>query len=69
LAPERYVAIYAGEPYGAKCGTNHKHDLIPDFIVFKARSFSYDDTNEHEAAGYFDLNWQLSEKLTWVRAK
>ena len=69
LAPDRYVAIYSGETYGEKCGINHKHDLIPDFIVFSSRAFSFDGTNRHEVAGYFDMEWQLNGKLTWVRGK
>lgn len=67
LAPDHYVVVYAGKPYGEKCGINHKHDLIPDFIVFNTHSFNYDDTNEHEVAGYFGMDWQLNEKTTWVR--
>ena len=69
LAPDRYVAIYAGELYGEKCGINHKHDLIPDFIVFRGGKFNYDDTNGHEVAGYFDMHWELNERLTWVRGE
>ncbi|MBN2449333.1 MAG: prolyl oligopeptidase family serine peptidase [Lentisphaeria bacterium] len=67
LNPERYVVVYSGELYGERCGVNHKHDLIPDFLVFNTRAFSFDDTNQHEVAGFFDLNWNLSPKLTWVR--
>lgn len=66
LAPERYVAIYSGELYGKKCGINHKHDLIPDFIVFKGDQDNYDDTNQHVVAGYFDMDWKLNESLTWI---
>ena len=67
LAPEHYVSIYAGKLYGEKCGINHKHDLIPDFIVFNTKTFNYDDTNEHEVAGYFGMNWELRPESTWVR--
>lgn len=67
LNPKRYVVIYSGKPYGEKCGANHKHDLLPDFIVFSTRRFSYDDTNEHEVAGFFDMNWRLAPELTWAR--
>ena len=69
LAPDRYVAIYSGVTYGEKCGINHKHDLIPDFIVFSGRAFSFDGTNRHEVAGYFDMDWQLNGKLTWLRGE
>ena len=61
------MVIYAGEPYGQKCGNNHKHDFLPDFIVFNTRQFNYDDTNQHEVAGFFDMNWGLAPELTWVR--
>jgi len=66
LAPDKYVAVYAGEMYGAKCGINHKFDLIPDFIVFDGTQFNYDDTNRHLVAGYFDMNWELNPDLTWA---
>jgi predicted peptidase len=67
LNPKRYVVIYSGELYGEKCGNNHKHDFLPDFIVFNTRQFNYDDTNQHEVAGFFDMNWSLSPELTWIR--
>ena len=67
LAPERYVLIFSGEWYGAKCGSNHKYDLVPDFIVFNTRSFNYDDTNEHEVAGFFGMGWNLDGATTWAR--
>ncbi|MBT3376863.1 MAG: prolyl oligopeptidase family serine peptidase [Lentisphaerae bacterium] len=66
LAPNRYITIYAGELYGGKCGVNHKHDLLPDFIVFRKDTFSFDDTNEHRVAGFFNTAWQLDSDLTWV---
>ena len=69
LNPERYVLIYAGQLYGERCGINHKHDLLPDFIVFNTRHFNYDDTNQHEVAGFFGLDWKLHPELTWIRAK
>jgi poly(3-hydroxybutyrate) depolymerase len=67
LAPDHYVLIYSGVLYGQKCGINHKHDLLPDFIVFNNRNFNYDDTNEHEVAGYFGMDWELNPTSTYVR--
>jgi acetyl esterase/lipase len=67
LNPKRYVVIYSGEIYGEKCGNNHKHDFLPDFIVFNTRQFNYDDTNQHEVAGFFDMSWGFAPELTWVR--
>ncbi|NLF15994.1 MAG: prolyl oligopeptidase family serine peptidase [Lentisphaerae bacterium] len=69
LNPQRYVVVYAGALYGERCGINHKHDLLPDFIVFNTRRFNYDDTNEHEVAGFFDMAWRLAPELTWERKK
>jgi poly(3-hydroxybutyrate) depolymerase len=67
LAPDHYVLIYSGILYGEKCGINHKHDLVPDFIVFNNHTFNYDDTNQHEVAGYFGMDWDLNPKTTYVR--
>ncbi|MBM3498551.1 MAG: hypothetical protein FJX74_07745, partial [Armatimonadetes bacterium] len=33
--PDRYVLIYAGEDPGTKLGVNHKHDLQPDYLIFR----------------------------------
>jgi acetyl esterase/lipase len=66
LSPDRMVIVYAGEMYGAKCGINHKFDLIPDFLVFHAGQYSYDDTDVHAVGGYFDMNWELAPGLTWA---
>lgn len=66
LAPDRYVAVYAGEHYGARLSVNHKHDLLPDFLVFRADRFLYDETNDWVCGGFFDSRWRLSEETTWV---
>lgn len=61
----RYALVYAGEYYGERLPINHKHDLLPDFLVFTTRSFAKDDTNDAICAGFFDSNWQLDETLIW----
>lgn len=66
LAPDRYVLIYSGEWYGERLSINHKHDLLPDFIVFTTERFGRDDANEALCAGFFDMDWQLSPRLTWT---
>ena len=68
LYPQRYVLIYAGEPWGEKASVNHKHDLLPDFIVFTTRSFGRDDTNDALCAGVFGMNWELNPATTWTPA-
>ncbi|MCD6352449.1 MAG: prolyl oligopeptidase family serine peptidase [Armatimonadetes bacterium] len=66
LAPHHYVAIYAGEYYGKKLSVNHKHDLLPDFLIFRGDRFLYDDTNEWVCGGFFDSAWKLSSDTTWT---
>ncbi len=65
LSPGRYVAVYSGEYYGERLPTNHKFDLLPDFIVFTADQYDYDQTNLYNCAGFFDMDWQLSDRLMW----
>lgn len=67
LAPERYLLIYSGEYYGDRLPPNHKFDLLPDFIIFGADSYDYDEANRYICAGFFDMNWQLQESLTWCQ--
>ncbi len=67
--PEKYVLIYAGELYGRKCGINHKHDLLPDFLIFKADEFfDHDDTNKYVLGGFFDRNWQIDPSGVFCEA-
>lgn len=60
-----YVLVYAGEYYGEQLSINHKHDLLPDFLVFTTKDFGRDQANEPVCAGFFDMAWKLDEKLTW----
>lgn len=65
LNPARYVLIYAGERHGEKLSINHKHDLLPDFVVFTTKGFGRDDTNDALCAGFFGTDWQPTPALTW----
>ena len=65
LNPARYVLIYAGERHGEKLSLNHKHDLLPDFVVFTTQSFGRDETNDAVCAGFFGMHWELQPSLTW----
>jgi predicted peptidase len=63
--PDRYVLIYAGEDPGTNLGVNHKHDLLPDYFIFRAGTpYTYDDMYPHLCAGFFDLNWEFDPELT-----
>ena len=64
LAPDHYLAVYAGQYYGDRLPVNHKFDLLPDFIIFSSEAYDYDDANYYVRAGFFDMNWQLDERLT-----
>ncbi len=66
LAPHRYVLIYSGEYYGSRLPINHKHDLLPDFIVFRSDRFDYDGTDLWLCAGFFDSDWKLCPDTTWI---
>ena len=65
LAPDRYVVVNCGAPYGDKLGPNHKYDLLPDYIVYSDEP-DYDDSNAFYCAGFFDGAWQLDPKLLWT---
>jgi acetyl esterase/lipase len=62
--PNRYVLIYDGEDWGTELGMNHKHDLLPDYCIFRVGDENrYDDTYAHLCAGFFDLNWEFDPTL------
>jgi len=65
LNPDRYVLIYAGELYGRKLSINHKHDLLPDFLVFDSSRFATADAEWNVFGGWFDVDWQPSQDLAW----
>jgi pimeloyl-ACP methyl ester carboxylesterase len=64
LAPERYVLIFNGVPWGAGRTRNHKFDYLPDFTVYTADTVPAIGTNRHLAAGLFDELWRYDPKLT-----
>lgn len=65
LNPQHYVLIYSGELYGEQLSVNHKHDLLPDFIVFTTKSFGRDEANEPRCAGFFGMQWEIAKDLVW----
>ncbi|MGQ9732749.1 MAG: prolyl oligopeptidase family serine peptidase [Candidatus Zipacnadales bacterium] len=69
-APEHYVLVYSGEDPGRDLGVNHKHDLLPDYFIFRATedTYPYDQMFPHLCAGFFDLNWQLDPDLMETNA-
>lgn len=66
LNAARYVLVYSGESWGERLSVNHKHDLLPDFVVFTTGRFGRDDTNDALCAGFFDNYWQPCAETTWT---
>ncbi len=73
LNPERYAVVWSGLYYGDRLLINHRHDLVPDFIIYDAgvggQPGSFEELvfglpNRHLYAGFFDRRWQPSPALT-----
>lgn len=64
LAPDRYIMIYSGSPWGSGRSKNHKFDLLPDFCVFTTEVLPGTGINRYLAAGLFDETWQYDPLLT-----
>ncbi len=62
----RSVIICAGMLYGAGVSSNHKLDLVPDFILFDdKRDNDGTSTNRALCAGFFNGEWKLDPKMIW----
>jgi len=66
LNESKYVVVLSGLHWGEKRGSNHKYDLLPDFIVYNNEFDEAVSTNHALVAGFFDTKWQLSPKLIWT---
>lgn len=64
LAPDRYVLLYHGFPWGRGRSNNHKFDLVPDFVVYTEEVMQPVGINRYHAAGFFDVHWQYDPDLT-----
>jgi hypothetical protein len=64
LAPDRYVLIFHGEPWGDGRPPNHKFDYIPDFTIYTRETVPEIGINRFLAAGLFNERWQYDPKLT-----
>ena len=66
LNPDRYVVVNAGVRWGRGLPTNHKYDMIPDFIVYTdEKTDDGTECNKYVAAGFFDQFWQLDPESMW----
>ncbi len=65
LNPDRYLLIYSGPLHGRRLSSNHKHDLLPDFEVFDADTFTTGDTEAAVCGGWFDVDWLPKTDLVW----
>ena len=64
LAPDRYVLICRGIPWGSGRSPNHRFDLLPDFALYGTETLPGMGINRYVAAGLFDANWQYDPALT-----
>ena len=54
---KRLIGVCSGLWWGQKLPSNHKWDLIPDFLVYDDK-FEKDDTNRALEAGFWDGSWE-----------
>jgi len=45
---------------------NHKHDMLPDFLIFDSQRFTTGDTEATVCGGWFDVDWLPKEDLAWA---
>ena len=62
----RSLVICAGIPYGHDVSSNHKFDLLPDFLFYNNK-IDNDGTRTNHAlcAGFFDGLWKLDATTMW----
>jgi hypothetical protein len=66
FAGKTSVVICAGLPYGRDIGTNHKLDLVPDFLLYGENSTpDGTGTNQFVCAGFFNGEWKFDPAQTW----
>jgi len=65
LRPDRYVLIYSGQLHGRRLSSNHKHDMVPDFLIFDSTRFTTGDTEAAVCGGWFDVDWLPKPDLMW----
>lgn len=64
--PSCSVVICAGLSYGEHLPSNHKLDLLPDFLLYTAEpDLDGTRTNQPVCAGFFDGKWKLGKETTW----
>jgi len=78
LNPSKYLVVISGYYYGERLMVNHKHDLVPDFIIYddqlagergSPQDVYFGLPNHHLYAGFFDRQWRLANALTSVGVK
>lgn len=62
----KLVVVQCGIPWGDGLPSNHKYDYLPDYIVYTS-NYDSDGSNTALCAGYFDENWQIFDKLMYVK--
>jgi hypothetical protein len=68
--PQRAVVVFSGVPWGDHLPSNHKWDLMPDFILYTRAPDMVDrmeKTNEWVTAGFFGTDWSLERGRIFVK--
>lgn len=65
-SPERTVIVKCGIAWGTSLSSNHKYDLLPDFIIYSNETDD-DDSNTALCAGGFDAKWRIDSTRLYVR--
>ncbi len=66
----RAIVVFSGLPWGSHLPSNHKWDLMPDFILYTKDADMVDrmeKTNEWVTAGFFGTDWSLERGRIFVK--
>lgn len=59
----RLAVVQCGIPWGEGLGTNHRYDLLPDYIVYSSARDT-DGSNHALCAGFWDEEWKIETKAS-----
>jgi len=64
--PQHVAVVQLGHRWGEGLPSNHKYDLLPEFIVYTSER-DWDGSNSALCAGFFGPNWSIDERSLYVR--
>ena len=63
--PEKLACLQCGTSWGRNLPSNHRYDLLPDYIVYSVESES-DGSNKPLCAGFFSEEWGFDPTTMYV---